>query len=189
MGEKTKEELEKENELLKQQLATTTIRKRGPSPYADELAPVGSREYWRRYREVNKERVKLYQKRYYEQQRKIALAAELAAGKAAATNTKPDLQEALKELDQTLDSIKQAREEAVEDGTIAPRGAVPFVVEQAERLGVSYKEAEKFILSPHYKKGSKEELDEFAKDQLSKLGELPGIQSLLDEEEKETDGK
>lgn len=145
--EEAKEELEKLSQMF------PDGRKRG-SAFAPPDVVVGSPEYWRLWKERNKERNRLYQKRSYLRRKKLTLALQKYEDHSQTT-----IAQALAEVEAELAQLKELRPSQVAETRIATRGVgepleefeVPFIRDMAEKYGLSYKAAQEMMSRESYR--------------------------------------
>jgi hypothetical protein len=101
---------------------------------------VGSAQYWKLWREKNKDKMRLTQMRYRARQQELSLAVELAAGVEAKTGEKMTVEQALTEVRDEILLRKQFRAEKLAENIIAPQNPNEFIAEEAARLGIPYDE-------------------------------------------------
>src|SRR4051812_28254170 len=106
MDEDIQKELDAIDEVLNK-------HKKAPR-YATPDAPAGSHAYWLKWREANKDKQKLYNKRAYLKRRKASLAVELAAGKAAVENKEVDVNAAIVETEAQIQAAVDARRQFIQ---------------------------------------------------------------------------
>lgn len=119
-----------------------------PSRGSGQFGPdvlIGSKEYWRLWREKNKEKMSLAQRKYRLKQRELILAAELAAGKSYSSGDAVNVEEALKEITEREKALVVLRREEVAKGVIAPRGTNPLVIQNAEKWSLPFDSAQEIM--------------------------------------------
>lgn len=120
---------------------------RGSSQFGPDVV-VNSPEYWKLWREKNKERNKISQDRYRVKQKQLALAAKLSMEDGIPIEKA--LAEVRGEIDAQMIATKRVEEQLVADGRIQPSHLsgtsiqhgevkeIEFVRENADEWGVSY---------------------------------------------------
>jgi altronate dehydratase len=130
-------------------------RKRSRAP---EGVIVGSPEYWKWWREENKLKNRLYQRRSYLRRRKVILALQKhEEGEAE------NIEAALREVDEAIASLSLLRNSQVAETRIKLKASaenmdkeaavleVPFIREMADKYGVTYVEAKRIMTADDYK--------------------------------------
>lgn len=123
---------------------------RGSGKFGPDVI-VGSKEYWRLWRESNKDRMKLAQASYRLRQKELEVASELAAGRATQTGEPVDFETALQEVRDKADAIRAVRIEQIAMGIAPVKDKVELIELEAEINNVTYEAAEKIMTSPDYK--------------------------------------
>lgn len=93
----------------------------------------GSNEYWKWWRDNNRGRVRLYQRRAYLKRRKLVTAA------ARALENDTRIEDELREMEEQLASLNLIRDEPL--AVVAGPPQHPFIADEAKRRGVTYEEA------------------------------------------------
>jgi hypothetical protein len=136
------------NKLTEEQkLALLSDRRR--KTIAPEGIIPGTNAYHRWYREQNREKVRLYQRRAYLKRRRLSIAFD----RVAERGTRID--DELKEIDAAISSITEMRKAEAIPVPPTPltllEGQIPFVAEEANRLCISYDDCLSFMQSPDYR--------------------------------------
>jgi hypothetical protein len=142
-----------ETELNSLQPPPSDRPKESHSQYATPDAPVGSNAYFKRLREANKKRMRVYNRRSYLKRKLQLLHTEALRNTSVRSGAPPTDEESdaeLRDIEERIEAIREVRKQYIAEGRIAAGKPAPYIAEVASRHNVPYAKAKTVMHDEEY---------------------------------------